>query len=226
MQECLLAGPGRPLALAAHHTFPRLRSVGIAPAPGRFLRAASRDLPMSPMVAGEGRLRRQQACMLVRTCVYASLAFFLATPPACAHACVHSFMHERTAYGRKACRVALPLSFVGGLANGDVDVRLVLDQSSGAARCSRQGTAITTDFGDAILRAGGGSNCVLFFSCSDTDLARASSNRFLHRCPQLVVPPLARGSAQTRLWTRLGVSERLGPYLAKVISVPSISLVL
>jgi hypothetical protein len=143
MKESVLAGSGRPLA--AHHTFP-------SPALGRHCPwpladscdPRPRDLPMSSMLAGEVRLRRQQACMFVRTCVCVGLACFLATPPECAHACVHSFMHERMAYGRKACRVALPLSFVGGLANGDVDVRLALGQSSGAARCSRQGTAITT----------------------------------------------------------------------------------
>lgn len=97
-----------------------------------------------PCWQGEGGLRRPAGLHVrAHTCVHRS-CLLSGYPPARAHACVHSFMHERMVYGRKACRVGLPLSFVGGLANGDVDFRLTLDQISGAARCSRQGTAITT----------------------------------------------------------------------------------
>ena len=145
MKECLLAGPGRPVAPCRPPHLP----------PPAFGRHCPRPLADScdprlvtfccrPCWQGEGGLRRPAGLHVrAHTCVHRS-CLLSGYPPARAHACVHSFMHERMVYGRKACRVGLPLSFVGGLANGDVDFRLTLDQISGAARCSRQGTAITT----------------------------------------------------------------------------------
>lgn len=77
-----------------------------------------------PCWQGEGGLRRPAGLHVrAHTCVHRSCSLS-GYPPARAHACVHSFMHERMVYSRKACRVGLPLSFVGGLANGDVDFRL------------------------------------------------------------------------------------------------------
>lgn len=145
MKECLLAGPGGPLAPCRPPHLPPPAFGRHCPGPWQIL-AIRVSSPSAVVHAGRGRVgcAAQQACMFVRTLVCTGLACFLDTPPARAHACVHSFMHERMAYGRKACRVGLPLSFVGGLSNGDVEFRLALDQISGAARCSRQGTAITT----------------------------------------------------------------------------------
>jgi hypothetical protein len=147
MKECLLAGPGRPLAPCRPPHLPPPAFGRHCPGPWQIL-AIRVSSPSAVVHAGrgEGGLRRPAGLHVrAHTCVHRS-CLLSGYPPARAHACVHSFMHERMVYSRKACRVGLPLSFVGGLANGDVDFRLTLDQISGAARCSRQGTAITTVF--------------------------------------------------------------------------------
>lgn len=86
-------------------------------------------------------------------------------------ACVHSFMHERMADGRKACRVGLPPPFVEGLADNGADVRLVLDQQElvGAVLGGHKGRGlIDPSFSDCLNveyglfdndRSGGGLKC-------------------------------------------------------------------